>query len=254
MQQEGLLSTRGYSKSRRRRRRGAQALPPARRQRGLRLDGAHGPGLLAALPARRRPGQLRLDRRRPAGRLPLHRGAPHARSPRRCCATSTARRSTSCPNFDGAHAWSRSVLPARFPNLLANGSSGIAVGMATNVPPHNLRELVDALHARGARTPTARSTTCSRRCPGPDFPTGAIICGTRGHPRRLRHRPRPAHRARARRVRDEQARRADRRHRDPVHGEQGVDAGADRRARARGQDRRRRRPARRVQPRRACAS
>ena len=66
------------------------------------------------------------------------------------------------------------VLPAAFPNLLANGSSGIAVGMATNIPPHNVVELVDAcLHL--IKTPDARDDTLLNYIPGPDFPTGGII-------------------------------------------------------------------------------
>ena len=73
MQQEGLIPTRALLEVRGRRRRGAEALPPARRLGRLRLARAHGPGLLAPLPADRRPGQLRLDRRRSAGRVPLHR-------------------------------------------------------------------------------------------------------------------------------------------------------------------------------------
>ncbi len=66
------------------------------------------------------------------------------------------------------------VLPAAFPNLLANGSSGIAVGMATNIPPHNIPELIDAcLHL--IKTPDARDDTLLNFVPGPDFPTGGII-------------------------------------------------------------------------------
>jgi topoisomerase-4 subunit A len=66
------------------------------------------------------------------------------------------------------------VLPAQFPNLLANGSSGIAVGMATNIPPHNIAELCDAcLHL--IRTPDARDDTLLNYVPGPDFPTGGVI-------------------------------------------------------------------------------
>uniref|UniRef100_UPI0030EB7D79 DNA topoisomerase IV subunit A n=1 Tax=Roseovarius nubinhibens TaxID=314263 RepID=UPI0030EB7D79 len=66
------------------------------------------------------------------------------------------------------------VLPASFPNLLANGSSGIAVGMATNIPPHNIPELVDAcLHL--IKVPDARDDTLLNFVPGPDFPTGGII-------------------------------------------------------------------------------
>ncbi|MEO3416896.1 DNA topoisomerase IV subunit A [Roseovarius sp. CAU 1744] len=66
------------------------------------------------------------------------------------------------------------VLPATFPNLLANGASGIAVGMATNIPPHNIAELCDAcLHL--IRTPDARDDTLLNYVPGPDFPTGGIV-------------------------------------------------------------------------------
>lgn len=66
------------------------------------------------------------------------------------------------------------VLPATFPNLLANGSSGIAVGMATNIPPHNIPELIDAcLHL--IKTPDARDDTLLQYVPGPDFPTGGIL-------------------------------------------------------------------------------
>ncbi|MEO0356825.1 MAG: DNA topoisomerase IV subunit A, partial [Pseudomonadota bacterium] len=66
------------------------------------------------------------------------------------------------------------VLPATFPNLLANGSSGIAVGMATNIPPHNIAELCDAcLHL--IKAPDARDDTLLQYVPGPDFPTGGIL-------------------------------------------------------------------------------
>ncbi|WP_133486114.1 DNA topoisomerase IV subunit A [Aliiroseovarius marinus] len=66
------------------------------------------------------------------------------------------------------------VLPAEFPNLLANGAAGIAVGMATNIPPHNISELIDAcLHL--IKTPDARDDTLLNYVPGPDFPTGGVI-------------------------------------------------------------------------------
>jgi DNA gyrase subunit A len=69
-----------------------------------------------------------------------------------------------------------SVLPARLPNLLLNGSTGIAVGMATNIPPHNLRELVDALVAL-VDNPAASVDELMKRLKGPDFPTGGAIYG-----------------------------------------------------------------------------
>src|SRR6056297_1511668 len=66
------------------------------------------------------------------------------------------------------------VLPAAFPNLLANGASGIAVGMATNIPPHNISELIDAcLHL--IKFPDAHDETLLKHIPGPDFPTGGVI-------------------------------------------------------------------------------
>ncbi|APX90119.1 DNA topoisomerase IV subunit A [Brevirhabdus pacifica] len=66
------------------------------------------------------------------------------------------------------------VLPAAFPNLLANGSSGIAVGMATNIPPHNIEELCNAcLHL--IKSPNARDETLLEHVPGPDFPTGGVL-------------------------------------------------------------------------------
>ena len=82
------------------------------------------------------------------------------------------------PNFDGSTS-EPLVLPTRLPNLLANGSAGIAVGMATNVPPHNLRELVEAL-VLVAKRPDCTLDELLEKMPGPDFPTGALICGTSG--------------------------------------------------------------------------
>ena len=82
------------------------------------------------------------------------------------------------PNFDGQME-EPIVLPTRFPNLLANGSAGIAVGMATNVPPHNLRELIAALILE-ANDPDCSLDDILEKMPGPDFPTGALLCGTDG--------------------------------------------------------------------------
>ncbi len=76
-------------------------------------------------------------------------------------------------NYDGTLS-EPAVLPASFPNLLANGSSGIAVGMATNIPPHNVAELCDAcLHL--IKAPNARDETLLEHVPGPDFPTGGVV-------------------------------------------------------------------------------
>ena len=71
------------------------------------------------------------------------------------------------------------LLPARLPNLLLNGASGIAVGMATNIPPHNLSELCDAIYLL-LRDPDAMTSALMQRVRGPDFPTGATIMGNEG--------------------------------------------------------------------------
>ena len=86
------------------------------------------------------------------------------------------------PNFDG-RAQEPVILPARFPNLLVNGSSGIAVGMATNIPPHNLREVADGIawaleHPEASKEELLEALI--ERVPGPDFPTGAYIVGRAG--------------------------------------------------------------------------
>lgn len=81
-------------------------------------------------------------------------------------------------NFDGSQQ-EPLVLPARIPQLLLNGSSGIAVGMATNIPPHNLNELVDGLVAL-IHNPEITDIELMRYIPGPDFPTGAKILGRSG--------------------------------------------------------------------------
>ncbi|SEN98104.1 DNA topoisomerase IV subunit A [Gemmobacter aquatilis] len=77
------------------------------------------------------------------------------------------------PNYDGTLE-EPVVMPAAFPNLLANGSSGIAVGMATNIPPHNLHELIDACQLM-LNDPEASDDEIVRLVPGPDFPTGGVI-------------------------------------------------------------------------------
>ena len=82
------------------------------------------------------------------------------------------------PNYDESLAEPK-VLPARFPNLLVNGSSGIAVGMATNIPPHNLSEVIEAT-CMLIDNPDATCEELMTVLPGPDFPTGALIMGTSG--------------------------------------------------------------------------
>jgi DNA gyrase subunit A len=82
------------------------------------------------------------------------------------------------PNYD-AQLSEPTVLPAAFPNLLVNGSSGIAVGMATNMAPHNMREVIKAaIHL--LRNPKANTSDLMKFVPGPDLPTGGIIMGTDG--------------------------------------------------------------------------
>jgi len=79
------------------------------------------------------------------------------------------------PNYDNTRT-EPVELPTRIPNLVVNGSSGIAVGMATNIPPHNIGETVDALILL-ARNPRTTLDELMEKLPGPDFPTGALICG-----------------------------------------------------------------------------
>jgi len=82
------------------------------------------------------------------------------------------------PNYDGSE-YEPIVLPTRIPNLLINGSSGIAVGMATNIPPHNLSEVIDACLAL-IKTPELEISDLMKHIPGPDFPTAGIINGSSG--------------------------------------------------------------------------
>ena len=124
------------------------------------------------------------------------------------------------PNYDGQER-EPLVLPARFPNLLVNGSSGIAVGMATNIPPHNLKETiaaVDRLH----RQPGHRRPGPDAAHEGPGLPDRRRDPRPLRHPRRLRDRPRPRPGARSRPVRaDPRQPRGDRGHRAAVHGQEG---------------------------------
>ena len=135
------------------------------------------------------------------------------------------------PTYDGEDE-EPVVLPGAFPNLLANGSSGIAVGMATSIPPHNAAELCDAaLHL--IKIPNAaRSRRWSSSCPGPDFPTGGIIVDAASqHRRGLQDRPRRLPRARPLGDRGPGPRHLGRRrHRNPLPGAEGAADREDRRA------------------------
>ena len=140
-------------------------------------------------------------------------------------------------NYDGSTN-EPSVLPARFPNLLVNGASGIAVGMATNIPPHNLRETIDATIAY-MDDPAIEVEALMQHMKGPDFPTAGVILGMSGIRDAYRDGPRPRprpgprpHRAAARRPRGHRRHRAalpgqegrpDRRHRPHRRAGQGQD-------------------------------
>ena len=87
------------------------------------------------------------------------------------------------PNFDKKQEKEPTVLPSRFPNLLVNGTTGIAVGMATNIPPHNLRETIDGVIKIIDNRIKNRETEIEELLDvikGPDFPTGAMILGRSG--------------------------------------------------------------------------
>ena len=78
------------------------------------------------------------------------------------------------PNFDETEK-EPDVLPVRLPNLLVNGADGIAVGMATSIPPHNLGEVIDAVKAYDQKQSDITTKNCCSYIPGPDFPTGGIV-------------------------------------------------------------------------------
>ena len=139
------------------------------------------------------------------------------------------------------------VLPARFPNLLVNGAGGIAVGMATNIPPHNLCEVIDGCIAL-IDEPGMTLPELMKIIPGPDFPTAGIILGRAGI-RGLRNRSRLGDHARARAYRADPRRpRGDHHHRGSLSGEQGDDDREDGGTGARQAHRGHLRPARRIRP------
>ncbi len=102
-----------------------------------------------------------------------------------------------------------SVLPAKYPNLLVNGAGGIAVGMATNMAPHNLGEVIDASIAI-IDNPAISIDDLIELMPGPDFPTGGIILGPRRHQVGVSYRARLGRHARAGHIRKNSARSAKR--------------------------------------------
>ena len=151
-------SRRRLQEMRENRRRRDGLVPSARRPGDLRRAGASRPGLRLALSAGRRPGQFRQYRRRRRRRLSLHRSADDRRRAASSSKASTRTRSTSATIIP-ATTKEPIVLPGAFPNLLANGAQGIAVGMATSIPPHNVAELCDAaLYLIAHRNATTRSS------------------------------------------------------------------------------------------------
>ena len=183
------------------RRRGHGDLPPPRRLGHLRGAGPHGPGLLAAPPADRRPRQLRRPRPRRRRRRPC--ATPSAgwrRSPSSCMAGHRRGDRRHGRQLRRLRPKSRSSCRRRFPNLLVNGSQGIAVGMATNIPPHNLGEVIDAaIHVLDHPEATPDDLMAVRQ--GPGLPDRRADPRAPGHPRRLPDRARLDQDARRRRDR-----------------------------------------------------
>ncbi len=155
------------------------------------------------------------------------------------------------PNYDGRSA-EPVVLPARFPNLLVNGSEGIAVGMATKIPPHNLREVAEGVRWYLDNFDASDEDLLEaliERVKGPDFPTRGLIVGPPRHPGRLPDRPRLDHHARRGQGRGGRPRPGHAgRDRAAVPGQPGQPGPEDRRAGQGRPDQRYRRHARRDQP------
>lgn len=156
--------------------RGDGQAPPPRRLRHLRRDGAHGAVVHAAGAAHRRARQLRIARRRSGS--PRYTEARLAASALAMVEGLDEDVVDFVPNYDNAF-MQPAVLPAAFPNLLVNGASGIAVGMATNMVPHNLIEVVEAARHL-IDHPDASLDDLMSFVPGPDLPTGGTIIGLSG--------------------------------------------------------------------------
>ena len=128
-------------------------------------------------------------RRRPCG---IPRPACR-RSPRSCSRISKLETVDFVPTYDERERRTEpTVLPSKFPNLLVNGANGIAVGMATSIPPHNLGEICDAM-IRVIDEPDVSIDELLEIVPGPDFPTGGVDHGADRNPPRLSHGPQHRH-------------------------------------------------------------
>ena len=164
-----------------------------------------------------------------------------------CC----SRASTRTPSISAPPTTARTqepvVLPANFPNLLANGTSGIAVGMATSIPPHNVEELCTAL-LHLIKHPNAHIDKLVEMVPGPDFPTGGVLVEPREQILEAYKTGRGGFRLRAKWEKEDTGPRhlPDRRHRDPLSGAEGQAGRAHRRADRRQEAAPPRRRARRV--------
>jgi DNA gyrase subunit A len=173
----------------------------------------HGPAVGDAREAHRWQGQLRLRRRRSAGGHALYRGPPDAS--RRALMQDMDKDTVDfVPNYD-ERLTEPTVFPAAFPNLLVNGGTGIAVGMATNMPPHNLGEVIDGVCAQIDNPQiTIRADEVHQ---GPGFPDGRRHLRHRRHQATTSHRPRQREASRQGRRRGTQGQpRADRHHRDSL--------------------------------------
>ena len=162
----------------------------------LRRAGAHGAVVLAALPAGRRPGQLRHQRRLRRRRHALHRVPAAASWPSRCCATSTPTPSTSCRTTTGASS-EPTVLPAGSRTCSSTARPGSPSAWRPTSRRTTWARSIDAGVAL-IDNPDATLDDLMRHIKGPDFPTGGDHHGHRRHPRRLRDRPRPGRDARPR--------------------------------------------------------
>ena len=175
-----------------------------------------------------RAGQFRLRGRRPACRPPLHRGQADRGVAERLMSELRQQTVSMRPNYDNTRE-EPVVLPAQFPNLLVNGASGIAVGMATNIPPHNLGEVVKAcVHL--IDNPEATTAQLLDKIKGPDFPLGGKVVTDRATLRKIYEEGTGSIKVQGEWKLEEQGkRRQNRHHVDPLRRGQGQAGGGHRR-------------------------